>query len=105
MCRGTHFGNGTVSSFLHSRCRGDDYRLAGDLEVGVRHGDRRFLVHASEKFRFFVGTVGQQRLVQSRENCQQVNCLWMGSDLDLKITSRSESFRIAQLGQISAWAN
>ena len=39
-------------------------RLARDLEVAVRHGDRRFLVHAGEEFRHAVAAVVDQRFVQ-----------------------------------------
>ena len=42
-------------------------RLAGDLEVAVRHGDRGFLVRAGEKFRHLVAAVVDQRLVDGAE--------------------------------------
>jgi len=42
-------------------------RLAGDLEIAVRHADRGFLVRASEKFRHLVAAVIDQRLVDGAE--------------------------------------
>ena len=42
-------------------------RLAGDLEVAVRHADRGFLVRAGEVFRHLVAAVVDQRLVDGAE--------------------------------------
>ena len=42
-------------------------RLAGDLEVAVRHADGGFLVHAGEEFRHLVVAVVDQQLVQRAE--------------------------------------
>ena len=42
-------------------------RLAGHLEIAVRHADRGFLMHAGEKFRIFVAAVIDQRLMNAAE--------------------------------------
>jgi len=47
-------------------------RLAGGLEVAVRHRDRRFLVHAGQEFGFLVAAVIDQRLVQAAEARRRV---------------------------------
>ena len=50
----------------HGSVRHHQHRLAGDLGVAVRHGDRRFLVTAGQELGRRVAAVVDQRFVEAR---------------------------------------
>jgi hypothetical protein len=67
-----------------------DQRLAGDLEVAVRHADRRFLVRAGEVFRHLVAAVVDQRLVDGAEAGGTVRGQYLMSSVLITSTMKSE---------------